>query len=156
MLRFQFSTTPPLHHSACELVPEVGIAPTSQRLQRCANLPQLLGVPPSRSALRQDEDWLAEPKLNERRLVPSRGNAPRSLAYRASALLLSYKGKEMKRITVTQTSPSRGDPIIKCGVQRVVIFGPARRIFFTRNLFGGQRSLSGVVMLSIQFGRLLR
>ena len=43
------------------MVPEVGIAPTSPRLQRGANLPQLLGV------------WLAEPKLNERRLVVPAG-----------------------------------------------------------------------------------
>jgi hypothetical protein len=35
------------------MVPEVGIAPTSPRLQQGANLPQLLG------------DWLAEPKLGE-------------------------------------------------------------------------------------------
>lgn len=52
------------------MVPEVGIAPTSPRLQRGANLPQLLGV---------------------RLLVVPRGNAPRSLAYQASALLLSYE-----------------------------------------------------------------
>jgi hypothetical protein len=44
-----------------DLVPEVGIAPTSPPLQGGANLPQLLGV-----------------------VVP-RGNAPRSLAYQASA-----------------------------------------------------------------------
>ena len=33
-----------LDHSAQKLVPEVGITPTSPRLQRGANLPQLLGV----------------------------------------------------------------------------------------------------------------
>ena len=55
-----------------KLVPEVGIAPTSPRLQRGANLPQLLGE-----------------------LVVPRGNAPRSPAYQAGALLLSY-GTEMK------------------------------------------------------------
>ena len=33
-----------LHHSIVSLAPEVGIAPTSPRLQRGANLPQLLGV----------------------------------------------------------------------------------------------------------------
>jgi len=53
-------------HSELEVVPEVGIAPTSPRLQRGANLPQLLGE-----------------------VVVPRGNAPRSLAYQASALLLS-------------------------------------------------------------------
>jgi len=52
------------------MVPEAGIAPASPRLQRGANLPQLL-----------------------RELVVRRGNAPRSLAYRASALLLSYQTK---------------------------------------------------------------
>ena len=50
------------------MVPEVGIAPTSPRLQRGANLPQLLGE-----------------------LVVPRGNAPRSPAYQAGALLLSYE-----------------------------------------------------------------
>src|SRR5258706_10447438 len=50
-----------------EMVPKVGIAPTSPRLQRGANLPQLLG------------GWLADSKLGERRLlvVPA-GNAPAS------------------------------------------------------------------------------
>src|SRR5437667_7661115 len=43
------------------MVPEVGIAPTSPRLQRGANLPQLLGK------------WLAEPKHGERRLVVPAG-----------------------------------------------------------------------------------
>ena len=56
------------------MVPEVGIAPTSPRLQRGANLPQLL-----RGACAR------------RKLVVRRGNAPRSLAYQASALLLSYR-----------------------------------------------------------------
>src|SRR5437773_2648904 len=61
------------------LAPEVGIAPTSPRLQRGANLPQLLGESglPSRS--------------RRRRLVVPRGNAPRSSAYQAGALLLSYE-----------------------------------------------------------------
>ena len=44
-------------HARTKMVPEVGIAPTSPRLQRGANLPQLLG------------GWLAEPKLGERRLA---------------------------------------------------------------------------------------
>ena len=62
------------------LVPEVGIAPTSPRLQRGANLSQLPGaidLPSRRPA--------------ERRLVVPRGNAPRSSAYQAGALLLSYE-----------------------------------------------------------------
>ena len=50
-----------------KVAPEAGIAPASPRLQRGANLPQLL------------------------RVVVPRGNAPRSLAYRARALLLSYE-----------------------------------------------------------------
>ena len=61
-----------------EMVPEVGIAPTSPRLQRSANLSQLLRVMAC-----QPKPW--------RRLVVPRGNAPRSLAYQASALLLSYR-----------------------------------------------------------------
>ena len=56
------------------MVPEVGIAPTSPRLQRGANLPQLLG------------GWLAE-----RRLVVPAGNAPASSGYQPGALLLSYE-----------------------------------------------------------------
>lgn len=83
------------------MAPGAGIAPASSRLQRDANLSQLPGArmnigSPSRS-IRKDwlmpklcEGWLAEPKLGERRLVVQRGNAPRSFAYRASALLLSY------------------------------------------------------------------
>ena len=61
------------------MVPEVGIAPTSPRLQRGASLPQLLG------------GWLAEPKLGERRLVVPAGNAPASSGYQPDALLLSYE-----------------------------------------------------------------
>ena len=61
------------------MVPEVGIAPTSPRLQRGANLPQLLG------------GWLAEPKIGERRLVVPAGNAPASSGYQPEALLLSYE-----------------------------------------------------------------
>src|SRR6185503_12673095 len=60
-----------------KMVPEVGIAPTSPRLQRGANLPQLLG------------EWLAKPKLSERRMVVPAGNAPASSGYQPSALLLS-------------------------------------------------------------------
>ena len=50
------------------MVPEVGIAPTSPRLQRGANLPQLLGE-----------------------LVVPAGNAPASSGYQPGALLLSYE-----------------------------------------------------------------
>ena len=49
------------------MVPEVGIAPTSPRLQRGANLPQLLGE-----------------------MVVPAGNAPASSGYQPGALLLSY------------------------------------------------------------------
>ena len=61
------------------MVPEVGIAPTSPRLQRGANLPQLLG------------EMAREPKLGERRLVVPAGNAPASSGYQPGALLLSYE-----------------------------------------------------------------
>ena len=50
------------------MVPEVGIAPTSPRLQRGANLPQLLGA-----------------------MVVPAGNAPASSGYQPDALLLSYE-----------------------------------------------------------------
>ena len=49
------------------MLPEVGIAPTSPRLQRGANLPQLLGE-----------------------LVIPAGNTPASSGYQPGALLLSY------------------------------------------------------------------
>ena len=61
------------------MVPEVGIAPTSPRLQRGANLPQLLGV---RLRALCDDKWLAEPKLGERRLV-----VPASKHFRAGTSL---------------------------------------------------------------------
>jgi hypothetical protein len=44
-------------------------------------------------------NWLAEPKLQEQRLVVPRGNAPRSAAYRAAALLLSYRTRKVNRET---------------------------------------------------------
>ena len=50
------------------MAPEVGIAPTSPRLQRGANLPQLLGE-----------------------MVVPAGNAPASSGYQPGALLLSYE-----------------------------------------------------------------
>src|ERR1039458_8027024 len=56
------------------MVPEVGIAPTSPPLQGGANLPQLLGE-----------------------MVVPRGNAPRSSAYQADALLLSYRTENGSR-----------------------------------------------------------
>ena len=54
-----------------KVVAAFGIAPNSPRLQRGANLSQLSS-----------------------QVVPPRGIAPRSLAYRARALLLSYGGVE--------------------------------------------------------------
>ena len=60
------------------MVPEVGIAPTSPRLQRGANLPQLLGV--ERAGLET-----GAPEM----VVPA-GNAPASSGYQPGALLLSY------------------------------------------------------------------
>ena len=53
------------------LAAEFGIAPNSPRLQRGANLSQLFS----------------------HKLVPPRGNAPRSADYQSAALLLSYGGK---------------------------------------------------------------
>src|SRR5438093_8768263 len=68
------------------MVPEVGIAPTSPRLQRGANLPQLLGE-----------------------MVVRRGNAPRSSAYQAGALLLSYRTfrKLADGVGIAPTQPCR-------------------------------------------------
>lgn len=53
-----------------ELVAEFGIAPNSPRLQRGANLSQLFS----------------------RKGIPPRGIAPRSVGYRSTVLLLSYRG----------------------------------------------------------------
>src|SRR5260370_19691035 len=76
--------------SAFKVVPEVGIAPTSPRLQRGANLPQLLGA-----------------------MVVPRGNAPRSLAYRAGALLLSYR--TMAEGVGNAPTSARADPVFETG-----------------------------------------
>jgi hypothetical protein len=57
-----------------EMVPKVGIAPTSPRLQRGANLSQLLGV-----------------VANGDKMVVPAGNAPASSGYQPGALLLSYR-----------------------------------------------------------------
>jgi hypothetical protein len=61
-----------------KVVAAFGIAPNSPRLQRGANLSQLRS-----------------------QMVPPRGIAPRSLAYRARALLLSYGGMNWSRDVVT-------------------------------------------------------
>src|ERR1044071_850047 len=52
-----YSTTPLLHYSIPKLVPEVGIAPTSPRFQRGANLPQLLGENGSPRRSTASEGW---------------------------------------------------------------------------------------------------
>ena len=106
-LRVQSAKWQILHTAfSIQMVPEVGIAPTSPRLQRGANLPQLLG------------DWLAEPKLGERRLVVPRGNAPRSSGYQPGALLLSYEtmvncGLAPNRFTGRNTRFNRCDGRIR-------------------------------------------
>ena len=74
------------------MAPEVGIAPTSPRFQRGANLPQLL------------REMVRRVVGGGRRLVVPRGNAPRSSGYQPGALLLSYgtissRGFEPKRRT---------------------------------------------------------
>ena len=80
------------------MVPEVGIAPTSQRLQRCANLPQLLGelftavvaADVSRRQILMRLRGLTAAATWVKMVVP-RGNAPRSSGYQPGALLLSYE-----------------------------------------------------------------
>ena len=65
------------------MVAEFGIAPNSPRLQRGANLSQLFSL----------------------KLVPPRGNAPRSIDYRSIALLLSYGGeKSPVKVTLPRVS----------------------------------------------------
>ena len=84
------------------MVPEVGIAPTSPPLQGGANLPQLLGE-----------------------MVVPRGNAPHSLAYQASALLLSYRtGKVIER-RPRGTPLDRLDLIQECHVAHRAALGLA-------------------------------
>ena len=84
-----------------KLVPEVGIAPTSPRLQRGANLSQLLGV-------------LAHGNYSCAQMVVRRGNAPRSLAYQASALLLSYGTGKVNREAFEGTPP---DMLVDLSIQ---------------------------------------
>ena len=75
------------------MVPEVGIAPTSPRLQRGANLSQLLGELACQAVAGRRRLARAEPKLGERRLVVPRGNAPRSSAYQGRSALELQDGK---------------------------------------------------------------
>jgi hypothetical protein len=65
------------------MVAEFGIAPNSPRLQRGANLSQLFSL----------------------KMVPPRGNAPRSISNRLMALLLSYGGYCHKKSPVKVTLP---------------------------------------------------
>ena len=65
------------------LVAEFGSAPNSPRLQRGANLSQLFSL----------------------KLVPPRGNAPRSISNRLMALLLSYEGYCCEKSPVKVTLP---------------------------------------------------
>src|SRR6185369_13774759 len=80
-----------LHHSntpllqSVDLVPEVGIAPTSQRLQRCANLPQLLGAEEWSNGVL--EKWRNEDDLARHfRNTPSIHHSIRSWSSRAVTL----------------------------------------------------------------------
>ncbi len=69
------------------MVAEFGIAPNSPRLQRGANLSQLFSL----------------------KMVPPRGNAPRSISNRLMALLLSYGGYCHKKSPVKVTHPRLPD-----------------------------------------------
>ena len=66
---------------------EFGIAPNSPRLQRGANLSQLFSL----------------------KMVPPRGNAPRSISNRLMALLLSYEGYCHEKSPVKVTLPRVSD-----------------------------------------------
>lgn len=87
---------------ACELVRHVGAAPTCRvwktrmfLLHQCRNeMVAGVGSAPTSADFRSAAH-LSEPSSDKIEMVPQRGDAPRSLAYRASALLLSYRG--MKR-----------------------------------------------------------
>jgi hypothetical protein len=57
--------------------------------------------------------WLAKPKLRERRLVVPRGNAPRSFAYQARALLLSYR--TWRKASVSRRPRLCADPVFETG-----------------------------------------
>ena len=77
-------------HARCyindvEMVAEFGIAPNSSPLQGDANLSQLFSL------------W--------GKMVPPRGNAPRSIDYQSMALLLSYRGeKSPVKVTLPRVS----------------------------------------------------
>ena len=78
-----------------KLVPGVGIAPTSPRLQRSANLSQLPGG---------------------EEMVVRRGNAPRSSGYQPGALLLSYRtGKRLAEGVGNAPTSAFADPVFETG-----------------------------------------
>jgi hypothetical protein len=83
------------------MVPEVGIAPTSPRLQRGANLSQLLG-----GLAHGDYHSCAE-------MVVLAGNAPASSGYQPGALLLSY-GTMAEGVGNAPTS-ARADSVFETG-----------------------------------------
>jgi hypothetical protein len=79
------SNTPLLRR--LDVVPKVGIAPTSPPLQGGANLPQLLG-----EIFKLPLVFFLEFGIwSFRRLVVPAGNAPASSGYQPDALLLSYR-----------------------------------------------------------------
>jgi hypothetical protein len=84
-----------------KLVPEVGIAPTSPRLQRGANLSQLLGV-------------LAHGVFLCAEMVVPAGNAPASSGYQPGALLLSYGTGKVNREAFEGTPP---DVLVDLSIQ---------------------------------------
>src|SRR5262249_40646254 len=85
------------------MVPEVGIAPTSPRLQRGANLPQLLGE-----------------------LVVPAGNAPASSGYQPGALLLSYETNAKWRKASVILRPRLAPILFSRQVQPAYICLPSR------------------------------
>ena len=100
------------------MAPEVGIAPTSPRLQRGANLSQLLGGAG------------AQPPLEITKLVVPRGNAPRSSGYQPDALLLSYRTMMiMKLAEGVGNAPTSAIPILfSRQVQPACICLPSTRV----------------------------
>ena len=88
------------------MVPEVGIAPTSPRFQRGANLPQLLG------------GACARPKL----VVPA-GNAPASSGYQPGALLLSYETSSSCGFTPNRRIGRKVTFVFAAGRMRMTRFG---------------------------------
>lgn len=98
-----------LHQCRIELAAGVGIAPTSAGLQPAAHLSEPSSVRVEReygeacspyvsrdvAEPGENGEWSDDTLALHLKVVPRRGDAPRSASYQPAALLLSYRGNEM-------------------------------------------------------------